>query len=311
MKQQYRIRNWSEYNAALKQRGSITFWFSEEMLENWMYPELTGAFGAPVTFSDIAIETLVIVKSLYHLAGRQATGFVESIFKLMGLKLRVPDHSTVSRRMRKLQVSLPVSDTREARHVVVDSTGIKVYGEGEWKVRQHGVSKRRTWLKLHLGVDEKTGEIVAAVVSTNNVGDPEVLPELLDQVEDEIEQVSADGIYDTENSYAAIEERGALPVIPPRKNAVIHQHGNCKAQPRTRDQTLRSIRKHGRKTWKQQANYHRRSLSETTMFRHKTAFGGKVLSRRFDNQAVELLCQCAILNRMIGLGKPQSIPIAA
>lgn len=120
-----------------------------------------------------------------------------------------------------------------------------------------------------------------------------------------------DGAYDTEQCYRTIERRGAKPVIPPRKNAVIHQHGNCKAPPRTRDQTLRSIRKHGRKKWKQQTNYHRRSLAETTMFRHKNAFGGKVCSRRFDNQATELLCQCAILNHMIGLGKPVSVPVAA
>jgi hypothetical protein len=309
MKQQYRIRNWSQYNAALKQRGSLTFWFSEEVLQEWLYPEPTGAMGSPYIFSDIAIETLVVVKSLYHLAGRQATGFVASVFELMGIELRVPDHSTISRRMRKLQVSLPVADTADARHVVVDSTGIKVYGEGEWKVRQHGVSKRRTWIKLHLGVDEKTGEIVAVVVSTNNVADSQALPDLLEQVEDEIEQVSADGAYDTQQSYQAIEARGATAVIPPRKNAVMGQHGNCKAPPRTRDQTLRSIRKHGRKLWKQKSHYHRRSLAETAMFRHKSAFGGKVRSRCFENQATELLCQCAILNRMTGLGKPQSVPI--
>jgi transposase len=310
MKQQYRIRNWPEYNAALQQRGSLTFWFSEEALEEWVYPEPTGAMGSPVTFSDLAIETLVIVKSLYHIAGRQATGFVASVFGLMGVELRVPDHSTVSRRMRNLQISLPVRETADARHVVVDSTGIKVYGEGEWKVRQHGVSKRRTWIKLHLGVDEKTGEIVATVISTNNVADSQALPDLLEQMEDDIEQVSADGAYDTENSYRTIENHGAIPVIPPRKNAVIKQHGNCSAPPRTRDQTLRSIRKQGRKRWKQKARYHRRSLAETTMFRHKTAFGGKVRSRRFDNQATELLCQCAILNRMIQQGKPQSVPVA-
>jgi IS5 family transposase len=311
MKQNYRVRNWSEYNAALRQRGSLTFWFSEEVLENWMYPEPTGAIGPPVTFSDLAIETLVVVKSLYHLGGRQATGFVSSIFELMGIELRVPDHSTLSRRMRKLQISLPVVKSENARHVVVDSTGIKVYGEGEWKVRQHGVSKRRTWIKLHLGVDEKTGEIVAVVVSTNNVADSQALPDLLEQVQDDIEQVSADGAYDTQQSYLSIEEHGATPVIPPRKNAVIHQHGNCKAPPRSRDQALRSIRKHGRKNWKQQSNYHRRSIAETTMFRHKNAFGGKVRSRCFENQATELLCQCAILNQMIRLGKPQSVPVAA
>jgi hypothetical protein len=306
MKQQYRIRNWSQYNAGLVKRGSLTFWVSEDVLQNWVSTEFTGDPGAPILYSDIAIETVVSLKSLFHLGGRQATGFVGSIFELMGVELPVPDHSTVSRRMGKLEITLPILDATQARHVVVDSTGIKVYGEGEWKVRQHGVGKRRTWLKLHLAVDESTGDILAAVVSTNNLGDSQGLPDLLEQIEDEIEQVSGDGAYDTKGAYDTITKRGARPVIPPRKNAVIERHGNCKAPPKDRDRTLRSIRKQGRKRWKQQSNYHRRSLAETAMFRQKNAFGGKVCSRKFDNQATELLCQCAILNRMTHLAKPVS-----
>jgi IS5 family transposase len=173
------------------------------------------------------------------------------------------------------------------------------------------VGKRRTWRKLHLGVDETTGEIVAVVVSTNNVGDSEVLPDLLEQIDDDIEQVCADGAYDSEGSHREIADRGATPVIPPRKNAVIAQHGNCKAPPRSRDQAIRSIRQHGRKNWKKHSGYHRRSIAETTMFRHKNAFGGKVRSRKFDNQATELICQCAMLNQMIQVAKPVSEPVAA
>jgi hypothetical protein len=309
MKQQYRIRNWPEYNAGLVERGSLTFWVSEDVVEAWVSSDFTGDPGAPLLYSDIAIETIVTLKSLFHLAGRQATGFVASIFELMGVELPVADHSTVSRRMGKLAITLPILDTKTARHVVVDSTGIKVYGEGEWKVRQHGVGKRRTWLKLHLAVDEATGDILAAVVSTNNFADSQVLPDLLEQIEDDLEQVSADGAYDTKSAYDTITKHEARPVIPPRKNAVIEQHGNCKAPPKARDETLRSIRKKGRKLWKQQSNYHRRSLSETAMFRQKNAFGGKVSSRKFDNQATELLCQCAILNRMTHLAKPVSVPV--
>jgi hypothetical protein len=229
----------------------------------------------------------------------------------MHVELPVPDHSTVSRRLGRLEIPLPILEPQQSRHVVIDSTGIKVYGEGEWKVRQHGVSKRRTWLKLHLAVDETTGEILAAVVSTNDWADSEILPELVEQIEDEIEQVSANGAYDTSDCYDTLTQRGAKPVIPPRKNAVIWQHGNRKAPPHPRDENLRSIRRHGRKKWKRNTNYHRRSLSETAMFRHKTAFGGKVQSRKFENQATELLCQCAMLNRMMHLGKPVSVPIAA
>ena len=311
MKAQYRIRNWSEYNAGLKARGSLTFWIDESVLEQWIDPYLSGKPGASIYYSDLAILTMATVKAVYGLAGRQCQGFLESIFKLMGIKLRVPDHSTLSRRMGKLEVAIPVQPKTGARHVVVDSTGVKVYGEGEWKTRQHGVSKRLTRRKLHLGVDEATGEIVAAVVTTNNLHDGEVLSELLDQIEDEIEQVSADGAYDHRHCYDEITQRDAKAVIPPRKDAVIWQHGNRKAPSHSRDENLRYIRKHGRKKWKRDANYHRRSLSETTMFRFKAIFGGNLSSRKFKNQAVELFIKCAALNRMIQIAKPDSYKVEA
>jgi transposase len=301
------IRNWSDYNAGLKQRGSLTFWIDEAVLNGWVEPELSGKRGESRYYSDLAIATMGTIKSVYGLAGRQCQGFLESIFGLMGLDLAVPDHSTLSRRLGQLSVSLPVVDKATARHVVVDSTGVKVYGEGEWKTRQHGISKRRTWRKLHLGIDEATGEILVGVVTTNNVHDGTVLKDILDGIDDPIEQVSADGAYDHRHCYDEIAERQAKPVIPPRKDAVIWQHGNCKAPPHPRDANLRYIRKHGRKKWKRDANYHRRSLAETTMFRFKTIFGGKVRSRKFDNQAVELLLQCAALNRMIQIAKPDSL----
>lgn len=186
--------------------------------------------------------------------------------------------------------------------MVVDSTGVKVYGEGEWKTRQHGISKRRTWRKLHLGVDEATGEILAAVVTTNNFHDGEVLGEVLATVDGDLKQVSTDGAYDHRHCYEQIAARGAKPVIPPRKDAVIWQHGNCNAPSHPRDENLRYIRKHGRKKWKRDSGYHRRSLAESTMFRFKAIFGGCLSSRNFNNQAVELFIKCAALNRMIQLG---------
>ncbi|NJN49267.1 MAG: IS5 family transposase [Alkalinema sp. RL_2_19] len=301
------IRNWSDYNAGLKQRGSLTFWLDEDVLSRWVEPELSGQRGESRYYSDVAIATMATIKSVYSLAGRQCQGFLASIFELMGLDLAVPDHSTLSRRLGQLTVSLPVVDKATARHVVVDSTGVKVYGEGEWKTRQHGISKRRTWRKLHLGIDEATGEILVGVVTTNQVHDGTVLKDILDGIEDDIEQVSADGAYDHRHCYDEITERQAKPVIPPRQDAVIWQHGNGKAPPHPRDENLRYIRKHGRKKWKRDANYHRRSLAETTMFRFKTIFGGKLRSRKFDNQAAELLLQCAVLNRMIQIAKPDSL----
>lgn len=144
----------------------------------------------------------------------------------------------------------------KAVHIVVDSTGVKVYGEGEWQVRKHRRGKRRTWRKLHLGVDEATGEILAAVVTTNDVADCEVLSQLLDAIAEDIAQVTGDGAYDTQECYDAIDQRGASAAIPPRRNAKIWQHGNRKAPPHPRDENLRRIRKVGRKRWKQESGYH-------------------------------------------------------
>lgn len=310
-KTNYRIRNWKEYDTALKQRGSITFWVSEEVIEQWNNTQKTGKRGASNDYSDVAIATMATVKSLFQLAGRQTEGFLESLFILMGIQRDVPDHSTLSRRLGKLSVELPTLVNDKAIHVVVDSTGVKVYGEGEWKTRQHGVSKRRTWRKLHVGVNEATGEILAAVVSTNDLNDAEALPDILDGIDDKIAQVSGDGAYDQRKCYEAIRRRNAKATIPPRKGAKIWRHGNAKVERHNRDDNLRRIRQVGRKTWKRESGYHRRSLAETTMFRFKIVFGGKLSSRSFENQAVELFLQCAALNRMIGLGKPVSVPIEA
>jgi hypothetical protein len=307
---QYRVRNWSEYNAGLKQRGSLTIWLSEDALKQWLVTTATGRRGASQTYSDGAIATVATLKSLFHLAGRQAQGFVESLFALMDIQLPVPDHSTVSRRLGALSVAMPVQPATGARHIVVDSTGIKVYGEGEWKARQHGVSKRRTWRKLHLGVDEATGEIRVAEVTTNDYHDSEILPSLLDGIDGEIAQVSGDGAYDTFACHEAIAQRSAVATIPPR-----HDAQPCRPQEETpthpRDQILQRIEQVGRAAWKQESGYHRRSLAETTMFRLKVTFGGQVRSRTFDNQAVELFLQCAALNRMIQLAKPESYPVEA
>ena len=172
----YRVRNWSDYNAGLKQRGSFTLWLSKDALKQWVMNTVTGGRGASQLYSDTAIATVATLKSVFHLAGRQAQGFVESVFQLMNIPLPMPDHSTVSRRLAALSVSIPVQPQSRARHVVVDSVGVKVYGEGEWKAWQHGVGKRRTWRKLHLGIDEATGEIMVAEVTTNDFHDSEICP---------------------------------------------------------------------------------------------------------------------------------------
>lgn len=218
---QYRVSNWPEYNAGLKERGSITFWLSEAVIEQWLVDKKIGKREASNSYSDSAIETVATVKSIYGLAECQAVGFVESTFELMKLELAVPDHSTLSKRLGKLDINLPVISKAGAGHVVIDATGIKIYGEGEWKTRQHGVSKRRTWRKLHLAVDEATSEILAVEVGLNDKKDSQLLAPLLNTIEQDIEQVSADGAYDTRDCYEVIQRRNAKAAIPPRRGAKI------------------------------------------------------------------------------------------
>lgn len=309
MKRTYKLRNWSEYNAALVKRGSLTLWIDDNVIAQWKNTQKTGKPGASNDYSDLAIQTLLTFKVIYGLALRQTIGFAGSIFDLMGVSVDLPVHTTLSRRQKTLTIDLPIKPASDGRHVVVDSTGVKVYGEGEWKTRQHGVSKRRTWRKLHLGVDEKTGEILAAVVTSNSISDGEILPDLLEQIPDEIDQVSADGAYDRTYCYDAIDERDATAAIPPRKDAKIWFHGNRKGDPHPRDENLRSIRKQGRAAWKEEINYHRRSLSETTMYRIKTIFTGEVSSRCLENQTTELLLECSILNRFTHLGMPDTYAV--
>jgi hypothetical protein len=244
--------------------------------------------------------------SVYHLPLRATQGLMLSIVKLLGLRLSVPDYTTLSRRRRSLQVTLPRRKKTEPLHMVVDSTGIKVYGEGEWKVRQHGVSRRRRWRELHIGVDQATREFVAVVVSTNSFKDSQLLPDLLEQVEDEISQVSADGAYESRNCDDAIRQREARAAIVPQKKARIWQHGNTQAERHIRDENLRKIRRVGRAAWKRESNYHRHSLAEAQVFRVKMIFGERVGARSFEGQAAQLLVRCAALNRMTHLGMPAS-----
>ena len=251
-KRQYRLRNWKEYNKALVSRGSLTIWVSDEIIAQWRATKHTGKRGAPRTYTDTAILCMATLEEVYHLPLRATEGLMLSIIKLIGIELAVPDYTTLCRRRKALEVELPCLKKKEPLHLVIDSTGIKVYGEGEWKVRQHGYSKRRTWRKLHLAVDEATHEFVAVVVSTNSFKDSQLLPDLLEQVEDEISQVSADGAYDSRNCYDAIRQREAQAAIPPQKRAKIWQHGNTKAERHIRDENLRAIRRVGRAAWKRE-----------------------------------------------------------
>lgn len=308
----HRIRNWATYNQNLVQRGSITLWISADVIENWHpQPEGVRPRGGQVLYSDQAIECLLMLRAVYQLPYRQAEGFGQAVINLLGADVIVPDYTTLCKRSPELTVSLSSSQTNEAKHIVVDSTGLKIYGEGEWKVRQHGYSKRRTWRKLHLSVDEATHEIQALVLTEAGVDDAEAGQQLVDDTPGEIEQVSGDGSYDKGKFYDACTMRRVKRIaIPPRRNAKIWQHGNCKKAPLPRDENLRRIRQVGRKRWKQEVGYHRRSLAETAVFRFKVIFGNTMSARTLPRQITEARIQAAALNRMTQLGRPDSYRVA-
>ncbi len=310
-KGRYRIRNWREYNEALVSRGQLTFWFDEEAIASWEETERTGRRGAPRVYSDVAIQCALTLRAVFRLPLRATEGLVRSVIVLMGLALPTPDYTTLCRRQGALEVVLPRRLPKGAVHVVVDATGLKVFGEGEWKVRQHGYSYRRTWRKLHLAVDERSHEVLAAALTTNDVGDNEMLPELLSAFDGPIEQVSADGSYDTWENHHHLQQRGAHAAILPRRTARIRQHGNSRHPPLPRDDALRGIRQHGRAAWKRAVGYHRRSLAETAIFRIKTLFGRRLSARRFDHQATETFIRCLAMNRMTHLGMPHSYRVVA
>jgi hypothetical protein len=306
----YRVKNWSEYDKALVRRGSITFWMSDDFEKTWMY---TGEKqrGSQFEYSDQAILVMLTVKEVFHLTNRGVEGFVRSLFRLIKIDLPVPDHSTLSKRGKGLKVNLPKKSS-QSLNIVMDSTGLKIHGEGEWKVRQHGVSKRRTWRKLHVGANPEDGEIQAVLLTENNISDDEAVEALLGHIKQDIEKFAADGAYDKRKVYDSLNAHspGVNILIPPRKNARIWKHGNSKAERLKRDENLRSIRKHGRKEWKKQSGYHIRSLAETAMFRLKTIFGDELSARLLETQTTQALIRCAALNKMTHLGMPQSYKVA-
>ena len=250
-----------------------------------------------------------MLKSVFHLSLRSTQGFVSSLLELPKLDLPVPDYSTVSRRQSSVMSSLSVSSSSRPRHVVVDATGLKVYGSGEWHVRKHRHGRRRAWRKLHLGVDETTKEIVAVEVTPSRVHDSTKLPRLLSQVAGRIGQVSGDGAYDTRACYQSILDRDAVATIPPRRNAKLSESVHPPDWRAMRDASLREIKRLGRYEWRLSSGCTRQSLAENAMSRFKTLFGPKLSARRFDNQRVEAIIKCEVLNRMSSQGMPESVRI--
>lgn len=310
----YRTTNWSEYNAALKRRGSLEIWFDPGMA--WLAAANTLP-GRLQRFSDSAIELCLTLKVLFGLALRQVTGLVTSLLKdllsevegLAKLDWPVPDYTTLCRRQKTLAVTFGGRPSSGGLHSLVDSTGIEMTGEGEWKTRKHGASCRRQWRRVHLGIDADTMEIRAIEITTNEVGDAPVLPDLLAQIpaNERIATVGADGAYDTRKCHAAIAERHAEAIIPVRRNGQPWKEEGPGID--ARNEALRAIKRLGRKIWKKWSGYHRRSLVETKMHCFKL-LGPRVVSRTLDRQTTELKVRAKVLNRFSQIGSATTVCIA-
>jgi hypothetical protein len=302
----YRTTNWKAYNQALIQRGSLSVWLDTSM--SWQAAP-RGKRGRTQTYSDTAIQFCLTIKNLFGLALRQTIGFIQSLLKLAGLGWSIPDYSTLSRRQQTLQVKIPYQKSSGALHLLVDSTGIKMLGEGEWKTKKHGAEYRRQWRKVHLGIDAETLQIRAIEVTDNRQGDAQMLPSLLTQIpaDEPIACVSGDGAFDTKMCHEAIAARGASGCIPTRKNARPWKGSSLGVL--ARNEILRATKRLGRAIWKRWSGYHRRSLVETKMYCFKL-LGERVTARRFDGQVAELQVRAAILNRFSMLGRPCTVAVA-
>lgn len=314
MKTKYRIHNWSDYNKSLIQRGSITIWLSEDSIKKWMASNKEIKRGRPRIYSDDAIMAALMIRSVFHLPLRSLEGFLISIVGIMQAKLPIPSYTQICRRSKSLGQKLEKLSTRNVTDLVIDSTGLKVYGEGEWKVRKHGYTKRRTWRKLHLAVCPDSNEILFEMLTDNSVADCDIYPEFLNAAPKSVKRSYGDGAYDTEGCYKANNEHGIIPIIPPQRNAVFRE--NAPPHLGYRNWAYLEILGLGgddlaKKIWKKLKNYHCRSLAETAMFRVKQLFGNNLRSRLLETQKAESRAKCEALNVMTRLGMPNGEWLAA
>jgi hypothetical protein len=303
--QRHRVTNWAEYDAALRQRASLTVWSTDAAIAAWRAEPRTTR-GGQLQYSSLAISTALTLRAVFRLALRQTEGLIGSIIRLLGLDLAVPDHSTLSRRAETLQVLRPRSN-REPVHLLVDSTGLRLCGPGEWLVEKHGTRTRRSWRKLHLGVDADTGEIVAAELTTIDIDDGSQVGPLLNQITRPVTSFTADGAFDRDDVYDEVAERhpGAAVIVPPRSTAVPSE--TAEIAPTQRDRHLRLIADRGRMAWQKVSGYNWRALVESDISRYKRVIGDALRSRTDRRQSNEVAIAVNVLNRMLEFGRPQSV----
>ena len=304
-KTKYRVSNWADYDRALVRRGDITLWISEDAIASWK-PAPTGLRGAQRKFSDHAIETALTLRLVLKLPLRQAEGFLRSVLSLMGVNLEAPDHTTLSRRSQRLDLAWSPVPANEPIHLIVDSTGLSIVGEGEWAAAKHGGRGKRAWKKLHIGVD-RSGVIIAEILTHGSADDAKTALDLIDKVEGDITSITADAAYDTLAIYDAAAARSAKVVVPPIKTAT--RSRRRRPQSSARNRTIMRVKEIGRRRWKKESGYNRQARVENTFFRYKTIIGHKLRARHPKSQATEALIACNILNGMTALGRPESFAI--
>lgn len=305
-KDKYKVTNWSSYNSGLKRRGSINLWISSDLSDQWKW-EGKSKRGGQYAYSDIAIELCLMIGSVYSLALRQTEGFMSSFFEQCGWELPVSSYTTICRRSKGLSVNLKSKKNSGITDIVVDSTGLKVYGEGEWKVRKHGAGKHRTWMKMHLAIDAGSQQIKGVSLTSNSVEDSSAGISLIKSMKFRIGSLRGDGGYDKHKFREMLKSRNIIQLIPPQSNAVINRKGlNYLVE---RNESIKKIKRIGRKKWKQQSGYHQRSKVETAMFRYKAVIGDHLSARVVGNQKTEVAIGCKILNIMLQVAKPISIKV--
>jgi hypothetical protein len=306
-RQRHRVTNWREYDAALRNRGSLTIWFTPAAISGWKAQPRTTA-GGQRQYSDLAIETALTLRAVFRLALRQSEGLIGSIMGLLKIDLAVPDHTTLSRRAAGLPVQMPRTDRMVDLHLIVDSTGLKLRGAGEWLFEKHGTAKRRAWRKLHIGIDAGSGEIVAFDLTDKDVDDASHVPVLLDQLTQAPTSFMADGAYDRTATYEAIFARNQFArfIVPPCKGAVPGPIATISPQ---RDLHILAVDQHGRMHWQKTSGYNKRSKVEAAISRYKRVIGDALKSRHDARRATEVAIAVKSLNRMNELGRAKIVRI--
>jgi Transposase DDE domain len=262
-------------------------------------------------YPDSVIEMCLLVHFMYRLPLRQVQGYVRDLLDKMGYwTLPVPDYSTICRRQGDIFVGQSFDDEGTGNiHIALDSTGLKVYGEGEWKVRQHGYGKHRTWMKLHIAIDVVTQRIVAAILTDNSQHDGTVAIDLLTGKVEKLASFRGDGAYDSFGLREVLGEN-TVQIIPPPENAILQPDtikSPLPAHLKQRNDAVQAIEEKGRVEWKKESGYHLRSLNEVVMFRYKNTFGDRLQARKFENQLTEVLLKCKVLNIFVETGLPVSV----